>query len=210
MRQLALLTLVLLVLVGGFPTMAIEEPVFTTTHVAGAFEVRDYPALLAAEVTEPGDRDQAATSGFRRLAGYIFGGNTRRQSLAMTAPVVQERTGGERLAMTAPVVQSGQPGAWLVRFMMPRGYTLETLPIPDDPRVRLVVLPPARFAVVRFSGLARPAEVERQTTLLRAFAADQDLSVTGSAALARYNPPWTLWFLRRNEVLLPLAPAASP
>ncbi|MDX1999436.1 MAG: heme-binding protein, partial [Thermoanaerobaculia bacterium] len=180
------------------------------TFVAGAFEVRDYPALLAAEVTERGDRDQAATAGFRRLAANNFGGNTRRRSLAMTTPVVQAPTGGQRLAMTAPVVQSGQPGSWLVRFLMPRGYTLETLPVPHDPRVRLLMLPPARFAVVRFSGLARSAEVERQTTLLRAFAADQDLSVTGSAALARYNPPWTLWFLRRNEVLLPLAPTTSP
>lgn len=185
--------------------MATEEPPFLVTLRDGAFEVRDYPALLAAEVSVRGSRDEASNAGFRLLAGYIFGGNTRRQSIAMTAPVVQQRSGSETIAMTAPVTQTGSGDAWIVRFVMPAGYSLDTLPTPNDPRVRLVTVPPQRFAVVRFSGLARPAEVESRTADLRAFMARQQLGGGGPASLARYDPPWTPWLMRRNEVWLPIA-----
>lgn len=96
--------------------MATEEPAFSVVVQEGAFEVRDYPALVAAEVSVAGGRDEASNAGFRLLAGYIFGGNTRRQSIAMTAPVVQERATSGTIAMTAPVTQSGSDGAWVVRF----------------------------------------------------------------------------------------------
>ncbi len=184
--------------------MATEEPAFIVAFHEGEFEVRDYPALVVAEVSVSGSRDQASNAGFRLLAGYIFGGNTRRQSIAMTAPVVQERASGETIAMTAPVTQSGEEGAWIVRFTMPSNYTLETLPTPNDARVRLVPMPAARYAVVRFSGLSRPADVERQTEALRTFMARQQLRPAGPPSLARYDPPWTLWFMRRNEVWIPV------
>ena len=184
--------------------MATEEPAFVVAVHEGAFEVRDYPALVTAEVSVTGSRDQAANAGFRLLAGYIFGGNTRRQSIAMTAPVVQARPSSETIAMTAPVTQSGGSGLWIVRFVMPRTYTLETLPTPNDARVHLVPIPPARYAVVRFSGLAQPADVERRTAMLRAFMERRRFRATGAASLARYDPPWTLWFMRRNEVWIPI------
>jgi len=190
----------------GGPAMATEEPPFRVVLDDGDFEVRDYPALLAAEVTVGGSRDDASNAGFRLLAGYIFGGNTRRQSIAMTAPVVQERASGETIAMTAPVIQTGGDGEWMVRFVMPGAYTQETLPTPNDRRVRIVPVPPRRFAVVRFSGLASPAEVERQTAGLLAFMTRSKLSSGGPPALARYDPPWTLWFMRRNEVWIPVSP----
>ena len=120
----------------GTPAMAIEEPKFTVSLHEGAFETRDYPAVVAAEVTVTGDQKGAASKGFRLLAGYIFGGNTRRQSIAMTAPVAQERA-GEKIAMTAPVTQTPSDGAWVVRFTMPSRYSLATLPQPNDPRVKL-------------------------------------------------------------------------
>lgn len=185
--------------------MATEEPSFDVLVQEGEFEVRDYSALIAAEVSVTGTRDEASNAGFRLLAGYIFGGNTRRQSIAMTAPVVQQRTTSETIAMTAPVTQSGSDGAWVVRFVMPSSYTMETLPTPNDARVRLVSVPPQRFAIVRFSGLARPGDVERRTASLRSFLAGRQLSVAGPASLARYDPPWTPWFMRRNEVWIPLA-----
>lgn len=193
--------------------MATEEPPYQVHRKDGAFEVRDYPALVVAEVTVGGERDEAANAGFRLLAGYIFGGNTRQQSIAMTAPVVQAPAvqapaAGESIAMTAPVIQTaGTSGAWIVRFVMPRAYTLETLPTPNDPRVRLTPTPPVRVAVVRFSGLARPRQVAEQTAALEAFLAGQRLSAAGPPSLARYNPPWTPWFLRRNEVWIPLSPS---
>lgn len=184
--------------------MATEEPTFAVSLRRGAFEVRDYPAMIAAEVTVGGERGQAVNSGFRLLAGYIFGGNTRRQSIAMTAPVVQAQAEPETIAMSAPVIQSGGSGAWVIRFVMPRAYTLATLPTPNDGRVRLTPLPPSRVAVVRFSGLGRDEDIASRTNELATFIAAYRLRAVGPPALARYNPPWTPWFMRRNEVMIPI------
>ena len=184
--------------------MATEEPVFKLVLQAEAFEVREYPALIAAEVSVGGDRSEAVNSGFRLLAGYIFGGNTRSQSIAMTAPVIQAPPAGEKIAMTAPVTQTGNADAWVIRFIMPGSYTLDTLPTPNDPKVQLKALPPSRVAVVRFSGLAHEADIEQKTAELNDFIAANHLRPAGPPSLARYNPPWTLWFLRRNEIMIPL------
>lgn len=187
--------------------MAVEEPAHTVVLREGAFEVRDYPALVAAEVSVDGSHDAAANAGFRLLAGYIFGGNTRKQSIAMTAPVVQAAS--EKIAMTAPVIQSGGAGGgkgpWTVRFIMPASYTLETLPTPNDARVHLVPLAPARVAVVRFSRFVGAEHIASETAALEAFIAGKGLRRTGPASLARYDPPWTPWFMRRNEILIPIA-----
>ena len=181
--------------------MNIEEPTFSTTIEDGGFEVREYPALLAAEVTVTGDRDTAAKDGFRLLAGYILGGNTARESIAMTAPVVQTRAADEAAPKSTAVVQDD---VWTMRVMMPRAYSLETLPTPNNPSIRLKSLPPARFAVAKFSGPARAPEIAKRLTELRAFAAVHRLHAEGPSSLARYDSPKTLWFMRRNEVLIPL------
>jgi len=139
--------------------MAIEEPQYAVFLREGACEVRDYQAAIAAEVSVTGDQRTAVRKGFRLLAGYIFGGNRRQQSIAMTAPVAQQRT-SEMIAMTAPVTQTQSDGAWVVRFTMPGAYSLETLPEPNDPNVKLRAVAPARFAVIRFSGLVSSAYVE--------------------------------------------------
>ncbi len=185
--------------------MAVEEPAFQTVLQDGAFEIRDYPALAVAEVTVSGKQKEAASKGFRLLAGYIFGGNRRKQSIAMTAPVEQEPT-SEKIPMTAPVTQTQTAGEWVVRFTMPSTYSSETLPEPNDARVRLRVTPPARFAVIRFSGLARPDDVAAKTAELSVWMRHRQLRHAGPASLAQYNPPWTLWFMRRNEVMIPIDP----
>ncbi|GAA4030209.1 heme-binding protein [Actimicrobium antarcticum] len=205
-RLLLLFTLTLT----GATAMATEEPVHTVSLKEEAFEVRDYPALIAAEVTVGGERSEAVSAGFRLLAGYIFGGNVRKQSIAMTAPVVQAKSGGESIAMTAPVTQVAAGSGWVIRFMMPAGYTLDTLPTPNDPKVHLVTLPPTRFAVVRFSGLAGEDSITEKTAELTAFITSHQLHAIGTASLARYDPPWTPWFMRRNEVMVPLAVATAP
>ncbi len=189
--------------------MATEEPAFVVSMKEGAFEVRNYPALVVAQVTVNGTRDEASNAGFKLLAGYIFGGNTRKQSIAMTAPVVQAPSANEKIAMTAPVLQTNVPGqadAWTVRFIMPKEYTLDTLPTPNDAKVQLMTLPPARFAAVTFSGLAREGDVAQRTAELNTYMASHALQAAGPPALARYNPPWTPWFMRRNEVLIALMP----
>lgn len=182
--------------------MAVEQPSFKTALREGASELRDYPPLVAAEVVVPGSRDQASNAGFRLLAAYIFGGNRSRQSIAMTAPVIQARSAGEAIAMTAPVLQTGRDGAWTVRFIMPAKYTLELLPLPNDPRIQIRVLPATRLAVIRFSGLARASVVAAKTTELNAAIASHRLHAIGPLSLARYDPPWTPWFARRNEVMI--------
>jgi len=183
--------------------MAVEEPSFKTILHEGDFEVRDYPALIVAEVTVTGGQKEAASKGFRLLAAYIFGGNKQSQKIAMTAPVVQERI-GEKIPMTAPVTQTKKSSAWVVRFIMPAGSSLDTLPVPNDPQVQLHALAPARFAVLRFSGLAKEDEVATKTAELMNLLKTNHLNSTEVPSLAQYNPPWTLWFLRRNEVMIRL------
>jgi hypothetical protein len=185
--------------------VAVEESAFRTILQDSAFEIRDYPALVVAEVTVTGEQKEAASKGFRLLAGYIFGGNRRKQSIVMTAPVAQKPT-REKIAMTAPVTQTQTAGEWVVRFTMPSSYSLETLPEPNDARVRLRVTPPARFVVIRFSGLARPDDFAARTAELSAWMQRRYLRRAGPASLAQYNPPWTLWFMRRNEVMIPIEP----
>jgi hypothetical protein len=174
----------------GTVAMAVEEPAFKVVLHEGDFDVRDYPALVVAEVTVSGDQKQAASRGFRLLAGYIFGGNRTRQSIAMTAPVTQTQSAGQ----------------WVVRFTMPSRYSLEALPEPNDPQVKLRLIPPSRLAVLRFSGLAGADTVEAKTADLKKRLSARQLRATGPASLAQYNPPWTPWFMRRNEVMIPVAP----
>lgn len=189
--------------------MAVEEPAFKVIFKEGAFEVRDYPSLVAAEVVVGGDRNTAATAGFKLLASYIFGENTRRQTIAMTAPVVLLPP-NEKIPMTAPVIQTGSAGSWTVRFVMPRAFSLETLPRPNSAQVHLTNLPASRVGVLRFSGLANESDVVQKAAELGDLLATHKLNACGPVSLARYNPPWTPWFVRRNEVMAPLQDGAAP
>ena len=199
-----LLALLLLMAAIGTPAMATEEPKFTLILKEGPFEIRDYEPTVVAEVQVSGSQDRASSQGFRLLAGYIFGGNTRRQSIAMTAPVAQQRT-SETVAMTAPVTSTGSGTEWTVRFTMPSEHTMETLPVPNDPRVVLRVEPGQRMALIRFSGIADSRQVERRMVELDRELQSRNLRRTGPTQLAQYDPPWTLWFMRRNEVMVPIA-----
>jgi hypothetical protein len=185
----------------GDLAMAVEEPPFKTVLNDNSFEIRDYPALVVAEVTVTGQQKDAANKGFRVLAGYIFGDNTRKQGIAVPPSTVEPAT-NEKIAMTAPVIQTQKGDEWVVRFTMPSGYSLDTLPEPKDARVHLRIAPPARFAVVRFSGLASPDDVAAKTAELNLWIEEHHLRSVGAPSLAQYNPPWTLWFMRRNEVLI--------
>jgi SOUL heme-binding protein len=191
-------------LLTGNAAMATEEPSFTVVIDDGAFQVRQYPALLVAETRVGGDRRDASGAGFNILAGYIFGGNTRRQKIAMTSPVVQSPPTSEKIAMTAPVSQTAEGNEWIVRFTMPSGYTMETLPKPNDPRVELSLTPAVRMAVIRFSGRANDQDFKRKRAELEQWMTKRRLKASGPASLAQYNPPWTLGPLRRNEVMVPI------
>lgn len=182
-----------------------EEHEYLVLHADGPFEVRRYqPALVARTSVPPGvarPEDQA----FRRLAGYIFGKNAGETSIAMTVPVVTEAEAeGTQIAMTVPVTGRRAEGGYQMHFVLPSKWTLETLPAPLDPEVELGELPAQTFAVFRFSGVAYPSTLDERLPALQAWMSRRGLEATGPARMAFYDPPWTLPFLRRNEVLVPI------
>jgi hypothetical protein len=121
----------------------------------------------------------------------------------MTTPVSQE-AGSEKIAMTAPVSQEQTGGQWRIAFVMPAEYTLDTLPQPVDPKVLLKQVPARRMAAITYSGTWSRERYEEHKALLEAFIQRKKLRPLGDPVLARYNSPFTLWFLRRNEVLVPV------
>jgi len=181
----------------------LEIPNYTVETRTGAFELRSYVPFLAAEVQVTGSQNQAANRAFRKLAGFIFGGNVSSQKIEMTAPVTQEpiaQRKGEKIAMTAPVTQEKVEDSWTVRFMMPGEYTAQTLPKPKDPSVQIVTIDPGQRLVLVFSGTTNPSTVAKRTDELRAHATAEGLTIIGPVQLARYNDPFTAPWNRRNEV----------
>ncbi len=182
-----------------------EEPAYTVVARQGAAEIRQYGPRLAAETTvDATDAYAARGTGFRRLAGYIFGANTARASIAMTAPVAQS---SETIAMTAPVAQDRTDSGWTIRFFMPAQYTMETLPRPRDPAIRLVTVPAQTMAVIRFTGSIAPEAVAGQQAALQRSLMNSPWRPDAAPVAWFYDPPWTLPFLRRNEVAVPVVPA---
>lgn len=192
-RTLALALALPLLLLRPDPVMAVEEPRYVVERAAGAVEIRNYPELVVAEARVSGPADKATSEGFRELAGYIFGKNAVRQKIAMTAPVALEPAAGSQ-SMDAT-------GDWVVRFVMPSSLALTALPAPASSRVTLKRLEGGRFAVMKFSGVASPKTAADRTSALQAWLRAEHLEPDGPPALAQYDPPWTLWFMRRNEII---------
>lgn len=185
-----------------------EEPVYQSVATVGGIDIRLYGERIAAQTVVTGNSDAARNQGFRRLAGYIFGGNAQRASIAMTAPVSQAGTGGSQtIAMTAPVAQTPAGiDRWTVQFFMPAAYTMAELPVPNDPTVELVVVPAETYAVVRFSGIGSVRAVETHKAQLIAGLAGSGWTVRGEPVVWFYDPPWTLPPMRRNEVAVRVEP----
>lgn len=193
------------VIFGGCALSNIEEPKYEVIRDYGEFELRQYQPTIVAETTVSGEFASSANVGFRRLANYIFGGNRSKTKIAMTAPVTStsENPASEKISMTAPVAQVATgSNQWLISFTMPSKYTMATLPEPIDPLVRLRAIPAATYAAIQFSGFNSAALVEEKTTTLRSLAARENLNLADRVLYARYNPPWTPWFIRRNEILI--------
>ena len=189
--------------------MATEEPKYRVEKTYGDFEVRLYAPVIVAETEVGGEFGKGSNEGFRRLAGYIFGGNDGGRKIAMTAPVgaepVRGKAEGTTIAMTAPVGAQPKGEGWLVTFTMPSKWTMASLPVPDDERVRLREVPARRMAAVRFSGTWGAEKFEAVAARLRDQMRDEGLvPADAPPVFARYDPPWTPWFLRRNEVLVPI------
>ena len=188
-----LIRLGLLVLLGaivlGVPAAlaaSVKEPAYTVISREDDLELREYAPLIRAETVVQGPYKESLNDGFRILADYIFGGNAGSRKIAMTAPVGAEAT----------------DAGWRVSFVMPAEYTLDTLPRPLDPRVTLREVPAHRVAALRFRGWAGEADVEERKAELARAMARQGLEAAGEPVVAQYNPPWTVPFLRRNEILV--------
>jgi hypothetical protein len=192
-----------LIIVGAIDAMAIEEAKYEVIQIDNKFEIRDYETHILAETVVEGNLEDAGSEAFKRLFRYISGDNRSGDKVAMTAPVSQQPM-GEEIKMTAPVGQRRLEESWAVSFMMPGSYTLETLPEPEDPRVTLRQVPARRIAAVRYSGFWSEKGYLRYKVELESWIERMGLTIVGDPIWARYNPPFVPWFLRRNEILIPV------
>lgn len=185
--------------------MAIEEPKFILIEKENSFELRSYQPKIIAEVHVDGDMSESSSSGFRLIADYIFGNNTTQSGksvkIAMTAPV-SVREESKKISMTAPVGIQKVMNGWKVYFVMPSQYNLDTLPTPNNAQVSIKQVPAKRCAVIRFSGFVDEDKMSQKVKELNDWIVNKNLKPINSPELARYNPPWTLPFLRRNEIMV--------
>ena len=213
-------TLLISTLLISGAAMATEEPTYTVLSKTENFELRRYESQLVAQTWVYGDQDVASRAGFKILADYIFGNNTapngESSKISMTAPVamkfeakqsVTKKNGeSQKIAMTAPVSikqeQQQNDGQWRVQFTMPSQYTMQTLPKPNNTDITILEVSPQTYGVIKFSGLAGAEKVAEKTAELQSWMRKQKLTLTGTPELARYNPPWTLPFMRRNEIMI--------
>jgi hypothetical protein len=182
---------------------AVEEAEYSVLKKDGAMELRAYAASIVAETRVEADFEDAGNRAFRKLFRYIDGDNTAQQEIAMTAPVSQAPA-SEKIAMTAPVAQRPTSGGWMVSFMMPASYTMDTIPQPSDPAVQLRAVPAYRAAVIRYSGFWSEEGYREHLQELTAWLERQGLETAGDPVWARYDPPFKPWFMRRNEILIPV------
>jgi hypothetical protein len=175
------------------------EPPYTVLLKEGDCEVRQYGEMVVAETVVEGEYSRTSGTAFSRLAGYIFGKNRKKETISMTAPVIQEPV-SEKLPMTAPVLQERKGKAWVMAFVMPEGSTLASLPEPLDPAVTLRALPGKKVAVIRYSGLHSESNLRAFSEKLGVWLAEKGFSPLSQPRAASYDPPWTIPFLRRNEV----------
>lgn len=208
MKILSLILLVLIALIIvwsliGYFTSRAEQAKYSVIEKADGYELRKYPAHIVAQTTVEGAHinGDALNKGFSIIAGYIFGGNVKKESIAMTIPVITQGS-SEKIAMTAPVLATATGTSQVVSFIMPSSYTLATLPTPTDSRVQLVTVPEQKMAALTFSGYRTDSRFEKMQEKLLAGLARDHVEVIGTPIYAGYNPPWTPPWMNRNEILV--------
>ena len=197
----SIIALILIVGVLAGPVMSdVEKPDYKVIQSEQNIEIRQYEPMIIAEVEVDGKREDAIGDGFRLLADYIFGNNTVQQVISMTAPVQQKEN--QKIAMTAPVQQQSTGKSWRMSFVMPSKYSMDSLPKPNNDRVRLKEILTTKFVVVDFSGTNSNENIAEHEKQLLNYIEANKLKITGSPKYAFYNAPWTLPFMRRNEVMI--------
>ena len=197
----SIIALILIVGVLAGPVMSdVEKPDYKVIQSEQNIEIRQYEPMIIAEVEVDGKREDAIGDGFRLLADYIFGNNTVQQVISMTAPVQQKEN--QKIAMTAPVQQQSAGKSWRMSFVMPSKYSMDSLPEPNNNRVRLKEILTKKFVVIEFSGTNSNENVTEHENQLMNYIEANQIKINGSPKYAFYNPPWSLPFLRRNEVMI--------
>ena len=197
----SIIALILIVGVLAGPAMSdVEKPDYKVIQSEQNIEIRQYEPMIIAEVEVNGKRVDAIGDGFRLLADYIFGNNTVQQVISMTAPVQQKEN--QKIAMTAPVQQQSTGKSWRMSFVMPSKYSMDSLPVPNNNRVRLKEILTKKFVVIEFSGTNSNENVTENENQLMNYIEANQIKIIGSPKYAFYNAPWTLPFLRRNEVMI--------
>ena len=197
----SIIALILIVGVLAGPVMSdVEKPDYKVIQSEQNIEIRKYEPMIIAEVEVDGKREDAIGDGFRLLADYIFGNNTVQQVISMTAPVQQKEN--QKIAMTAPVQQQSMGKSWRMSFVMPSKYSMDSLPVPNNNRVRLKEILTKKFVVIEFSGTNSSENVTEHENQLMNYIEANQIKINGSPKYAFYNPPWSLPFLRRNEVMI--------
>jgi hypothetical protein len=203
-RSIQIVIAVMVIIIGAIDTMAIEKAKYKVLEKDNRFEIRDYAPHILAETIVEGDLEEAGNKAFNRLFRYISGDNRSRKKVTMTAPVSQQPM-GEKIKMTAPVGQRRVQDKWAVSFIMPASYTIETLPEPVDRNITLRQVPARRMASVRYSGFWSEKRYLKYKSELLSWIQERGHTKVGDPIWARYNPPFTPWFLRRNEILIPIS-----
>ncbi|GGA83553.1 heme-binding protein [Neiella marina] len=191
--------------------VATEQPSYKVLAQQDDFELRQYSSMIVAQSTVTGTMDDASGTGFRAVADYIFGNNTSAsggsEEISMTAPVlispqaIASGSPATNQLASSPAMED-ESGQWVIGFVMPSKFSLDTLPEPNSNKVVVSQVPARTMAVVTFSGLTGEDKVATKTQQLLAWMAENNLTPISAPKLARYNPPWTLPFFRRNEVMI--------
>ena len=202
MKTANIVLILLLLMLTTKTVLAVEEAKYTVAMQQDSLELRDYSPSIVAEVIVNGGFEDASGAAFRKLFNYISGDNSGRDKIAMTTPVAQ-KAGPEKIAMTSPVGQRKSGENWAVSFMMPAVYTMDSIPLPDDPSVILREVPAHRAAAIRYSGTWSEKGYKKQLAILQEWMQAENLEAAGEPVWARYNAPFTPWFMRRNEILIP-------
>lgn len=197
------------------PAMSnVEKPQYQLISEHGNIQIREYNPSIVAEVQVQGEREEAISQGFRLLADYIFGNNKVEQDIAMTAPVTQQsgqkiamtapvtQRSSQKIEMTAPVKQQGSDNAWKVNFTMPSKYSMNTLPKPNNEKVTLHQVSSKKYIVIKFSGMGSNKNLALHEKELQEYISKNKIQTLSEPIYAFYNPPWTLAFLRHNEIMI--------
>ena len=185
-----------------------EEQKYVVFKTYPNFEIRRYEPCVLADVSVSTDFQSAGSIAFRSLIGYISGNNAPNKKIAMTSPVIQEsdsEVSATKIAMTSPVIQEASKDTQVVSFVMPAGMTIADMPLPTNSKVSLRQMPEQMVAVSRFTGRWTEDAYDRQLAQLKKHLSDNDISEMGPPRFARFDPPWTPWFMRRNEIQIPIA-----